>query len=90
MPAAVPTTSELYEQLIRGWNDHDADAFAQPFADDAVVIGLDGSELTGRNAIRDEMARIFEDHETAWYVTKVHEVRSLAAVSTAGRSSSTG
>jgi len=43
------------------------------------VIGFDGSELTGRNAIRDEMARIFEDHETARYVTKVREVRSLAA-----------
>jgi uncharacterized protein (TIGR02246 family) len=79
MKAAVPTISELYEQLIRGWNDHDADAFAQPFAHDAVVVGFDGSELAGRNAIHDEMVRIFEDHETAPYVTKVHEVRSLGA-----------
>jgi len=78
MAAAMPTISELYERLIRGWNEHDADAFAEPFAYDAVVIGFDGSEMRGREAIRRELAGIFGDHETAPYVTRVREVRSLA------------
>ena len=74
----MPTVTELYEQLIRGWNNHDAAAFAEPFADDGVVIGFDGSEMIGRSAIREELARIFADHETAPYVTKVRDVRSPA------------
>jgi uncharacterized protein (TIGR02246 family) len=40
MAAAMPTISELYEQLITGWHDRDAEAFAQPFAYDAVVVGF--------------------------------------------------
>jgi len=78
MAAAMPTISELYDRLIQGWNEHSAKAFAEPFAYDGVVIGFDGSELRGRNAIEEEMSRIFEDHETAPYVTKVHDTRSLA------------
>jgi uncharacterized protein (TIGR02246 family) len=71
--------SALYEQLIAGWNGHDGEAFAAPFAPDGEVIGFDGSEQAGREAIASEMTRIFADHETAPYVTKVRSVRALGA-----------
>ncbi len=69
---------ERYEQLIAGWNEHDADRFAASFADDGAMIGFDGSELAGRDAIREEIGRIFDDHETAAYVAKVRGVRNLS------------
>jgi uncharacterized protein (TIGR02246 family) len=34
--------SALYEELIAGWNGHDGEAFAAPFAPDGAVIGFDG------------------------------------------------
>jgi uncharacterized protein (TIGR02246 family) len=70
--------ARLYEAVISGWNDHDGDAFAAPFAADGIVIGFDGSEIDGRDAIASEMTRIFADHETAPYVTKVKSLLLLS------------
>jgi len=67
----------LYEDLIAGWNTRNGQTMAAPFADDAVVIGFDGSEQSGRDAIAAEMERIFADHETAPYVAKVKSLRLL-------------
>jgi uncharacterized protein (TIGR02246 family) len=67
----------LYEALIGGWNETDAEAFAAPFTDDGTVIGFDGSELAGRGAIAAEMSRIFADHRTARYVAKVRTIELL-------------
>jgi uncharacterized protein (TIGR02246 family) len=67
----------LYDKLVAGWNDHDADAMAEPFADDGVVIGFDGSVSSGRQTIASEMSNIFADHKTGRYAVKVHSVRSL-------------
>jgi uncharacterized protein (TIGR02246 family) len=67
----------LYEALIGGWNDHDGVAMAAPFADDGVVIGLDGSINEGKATIGTEMARIFADHETGRYAVKVRNVRAV-------------
>ena len=69
----------LYERLIAAWNNHDAGGFADLFAEDGEVIGFDGSEMRGREAIRSELQAIFEDHETAPYVTKVQAVRSVGS-----------
>ena len=68
----------LYDALLDAWNRQNADQFANLFEDDAVVIGFDGSVMIGRDAIRDELRRIFGDHPTARYVAKVREVRVLA------------
>ena len=54
----------LYEQLIAGWNAHDGEAMAAPFAVDGVIIGFDGSVSSGKQTIGAEMANIFADHET--------------------------
>ncbi|HEY6686746.1 MAG TPA: SgcJ/EcaC family oxidoreductase [Propionibacteriaceae bacterium] len=67
----------LYEQLIAGWNAHDGEAMAAPFAEDGVIIGFDGSVSSGRQAIRTEMSNIFADHETGRYAVKVQWVRAL-------------
>jgi uncharacterized protein (TIGR02246 family) len=67
----------LYDRLIAGWNHHDGDAMAEPFAADGVVIGFDGSVSPGRQGIATEMSSIFADHETARYAVKVHSVRPL-------------
>jgi uncharacterized protein (TIGR02246 family) len=69
----------LYEAILAGWNAGDAAAFAAPFAEDGVVIGFDGSEIGGRDAIRDAMQAIFEDHATGTYVGKVRGVRPLGS-----------
>jgi uncharacterized protein (TIGR02246 family) len=67
----------LYEQLIAGWNDHDGDGMAEPFAEDSVIIGFDGSVSSGKQTIGAEMASIFADHETGRYAVKVQSVRPL-------------
>jgi uncharacterized protein (TIGR02246 family) len=68
---------ELYRRLIDGWNAGDAEAMAAPLAPDGLVIGFDGSQMSGRDAVVAELGRIFADHETAPYVTKVRSVRPL-------------
>jgi len=67
----------LYEKLIAGWNAHDGEAMAAPFAADGVIIGFDGSMSTGKQTIGAEMASIFADHETGRYAVKVQSVRTL-------------
>ena len=67
----------LYEQLIAGWNAHDSEAMAAPFAVDGVIIGFDGSVSSGKQTIGAEMANIFADHETGRYAVKVQSVRAL-------------
>ena len=67
----------LYEKLIAGWNAHDAEAMAAPFAVDGVIIGFDGSVSSGKQTIGAEMASIFTDHETGRYAVKVQSVRAL-------------
>jgi uncharacterized protein (TIGR02246 family) len=68
----------LYRALLAAWNADDAQAFAAPFARDGIVVGFDGSELLGREAIAAELGRIFADHATGSYVGIVRSVRALA------------
>ncbi len=67
----------LYRQLIDGWNRRSAEAFAAPFAEDAEVIGFDGSQMIGRAEIAATLRQIFTDHVPPPYVSKVSSVRLL-------------
>jgi uncharacterized protein (TIGR02246 family) len=67
----------LYRAVLAAWNADDADAFAASFADDGQVVGFDGSEITGRASIAEQMAAIFADHATGSYVGIVRSVRPL-------------
>jgi uncharacterized protein (TIGR02246 family) len=79
--AADDELRSLYSRLIEGWNAADAEAMAGAVARDGLVIGFDGSQMLGREQVAAELGRIFADHETANYVTKV---RSVTAVGDSG------
>ncbi|MGW4720920.1 SgcJ/EcaC family oxidoreductase, partial [Nocardia sp. NPDC004260] len=65
----------LYHRILKGWNDHDGDAFSAPFAEEGLVIGFDGSENVGRAGIAEQMNKIFADHETGRYVGKIKSIK---------------
>src|SRR5215213_922190 len=67
----------LYQQLLDGWNQRDGAAYAALFAEDASIIGFDGSQMNGRAEIAAQIGRIFADHPTSRYVGKIREVRLL-------------
>jgi uncharacterized protein (TIGR02246 family) len=69
----------LYQQLLDGWNQRDAAAYAALFAEDASVVGFDGSQMNGRAEIASQLGQIFADHPTSRYVGKIREVRLLTA-----------
>ena len=78
-PNTLNRSLRLYEQLLRAWNDQDADAFGAVFADDGSSVGFDGSTMNGRQEIVETIRAIFKNHRTATYVAKVREVRELGA-----------
>jgi uncharacterized protein (TIGR02246 family) len=67
-----------YHEMLAGWNARSGEAYAAPLAEDAEVIGFDGSQHSGRAEIASDMDGIFADHATAAYVAKVRRVRRLA------------
>jgi len=67
----------VYHDLLAAWNRRSGQDFGAQFAEDGEVVGFDGSETKGRDAIASEMQRIFLDHETGRYVGKVRQVRQL-------------
>jgi len=69
----------LYQQLLDGWNQRNAAAYAALFAEDASVVGFDGSQMNGRAEIMSQIGQIFADHPTSRYVGKIREVRLLTA-----------
>jgi uncharacterized protein (TIGR02246 family) len=75
-PEPQDTARDLYARLLDAWNAHDADAFAALFAADGVSIGFDGSQATG-DEIRQHLAAVFADHETAPYIARVREIRAI-------------
>ena len=70
-------TRELYEHLIGTWNDRDAEAMSSLFAPAGIMIGFDGSLVTGVDAVREHLTPIFAYHPTAAYVTIVRSVQSV-------------
>lgn len=75
--ADVAGVGELYEALLTAWNDRDARRYSSLFADDASVVGFDGSCVETAAGIEGHLAGIFTDHQTARYVWIVREVRTL-------------
>ena len=70
---------ELYARLIDGWNANDAAAMAAALANDALVIGYDGSQMLGREEVASQLGQVFADHRTATYVTKVRSVKPFGS-----------
>ncbi|GIM46208.1 hypothetical protein DNHGIG_17570 [Collibacillus ludicampi] len=70
----------LYQQLLESWNERSAEAMAEPFAEDGITIGFDGTELIGRAELASHLQDIFTNYLTspAPYVAKVRSVRFLS------------
>jgi uncharacterized protein (TIGR02246 family) len=65
----------LYDDLLSAWNRRSARGMAQLLCDDAIVVGFDGSQMSGAAALEQELGRIFTDHVPARYVGLVRAVR---------------
>ena len=76
-PADDAEIRDLYRRMLDGWNRRSAEAMAAPFAEDAEIIGFDGSQMIGRPEIISTLHSIFADHQTATYVSIVRSVRVL-------------
>jgi uncharacterized protein (TIGR02246 family) len=77
--AVEDEVADLYRRLITGWNSADADAMATLLASDGLIVGFDGSQMFGRDEVATELGRIFADHKTATYVTKIRSVKALGS-----------
>lgn len=75
---AVKEIETVYRQLLSAWNDQNARGMAELFADEGELIGFDGSQAIGRDAIFTHLHPIFQDHPTALFVSKVKDVRLLS------------
>ena len=69
--------SSLHKQLLDAWNRRAAADFAALFAEDAYVVGFDGSQMDGREQIATDIGAVFADHVTATYVGTIEGVRLL-------------
>jgi uncharacterized protein (TIGR02246 family) len=67
----------LYRQLLDCWNERDAAGMAATTLADGELVGFDGSELVGREAIARALAGVFASHPTGRYVSIVRDVREI-------------
>ncbi len=77
LPSDEVEVRALYRGMLDNWNRRSAEGIGALYAEDANVVGFDGSQLNGRAEIELSMRQIFADHLTAVYVGKVREVRFL-------------
>ena len=64
--------------MIEGWNKGDGDVFAAPFAEDADLVGFDGTHLKGRREIASFHQRLFDTFvKDSRLIGKVRNVRFL-------------
>ena len=67
----------LYQELLKCWNEQNAANYASLFTDSATVVGFDGSEMNGKQEIETSLREIFAHHRTNSYVSKVREMSFL-------------
>ena len=69
---------ELYNSLLKNWNNQKAKGFAELFTEDGITIGFDGSQMNGQDQIRMELEEIFANHKVSFYISIVRKVRELS------------
>ena len=75
---AMNEVRALFHRWINAWNNQDATGMASCVARDGLVIGFDGSKMTGPAEVESTLSAIFKDHQTARYVTIERKIRMLA------------
>jgi uncharacterized protein (TIGR02246 family) len=78
-PAEEQLIRDLYDSLLRAWNQRDAARFASYMSEDGVIIGFDGTVVETRAAIASHLGEIFANHEPPAYVQVIQSVRFLNA-----------
>ena len=68
----------LYQELLKNWNNNNADGFANLFAPDGNSVGFDGSQMNGREEIKNQIKEIFKNHKVSSYVGIIREIRQLS------------
>ncbi|QED46177.1 SgcJ/EcaC family oxidoreductase [Cytobacillus dafuensis] len=74
MDKAYEEIEALYHQLITAWNNRNAYAMSELFAEGGEMIGFDGSIAASREEIFSHLKPIFENHPTAPFISKVKNV----------------
>ncbi|MFD2923622.1 SgcJ/EcaC family oxidoreductase [Halobacillus naozhouensis] len=69
--------TDLYQKLIRAWNNRSAKGMADLYTETGEQIGFDGSLLAGPDEISTHLSEIFAQHPTPPFTSKVKEVRLL-------------
>ncbi len=69
----------LCRQLWDAWNERSAGRFAALFEDAGMLVGFDGSFMSGRTEIAAQLGEIFANHQTPAYAGIIRHVRFLAA-----------
>jgi uncharacterized protein (TIGR02246 family) len=67
--------TELHAAIFEAWNRRDAAGLAGVFLEDGLMIGFDGSTLSGRAEIERHLTEIFRQHETPPMVRKIRSAR---------------
>lgn len=70
---------EQYLSFLQGWNQQDAAKMAASCATNCLIIGYDGSQMSGRQQIEQELGGIFSQHRTSAYVYNIRSVTFLHA-----------
>ncbi|HKS29130.1 MAG TPA: SgcJ/EcaC family oxidoreductase [Pyrinomonadaceae bacterium] len=69
---------QIVRQLQDGWNAHDGKAFAAPFSADADYVVVNGTRITGKEAIEKGHANIFTTiYKESRNVATVRSIRFL-------------
>lgn len=76
-PAAERAARELYAEILRCWNERNPGSFARLFTRNGNLVGFDGSQVDGHEAIEAHLVQVFGSHQTAAYIGKVREVKVL-------------
>ena len=80
MSVVHPEDAEIravYAEYLAGWNAHSAARQAATLADDADVVGFDGTPHHGRLQFAADLRRIFADHAPPPYAGTVRSVRAM-------------
>ncbi|MGH9319690.1 MAG: SgcJ/EcaC family oxidoreductase [Vicinamibacteria bacterium] len=77
-PADEAAIRMLYDQILTGWNMGSGEAFAAPFAEDAVFVAFDGTRFLGRSEIASFHQKLFDEHlRDSRLQGRVNDVRFL-------------
>lgn len=68
---------DLYDSLIKAWNERDAVSFAKLFQGKGEIVGFDGTRVVGQKEIQVHLEDVFSKHQTPPYSGVPERLQSL-------------